>query len=101
MVRKEQALASMGAPRRMDEDEKRRRLEDMQRDAARHERWKDQKIAVAELCDKQIDEQEAKTREGSDPKYSRGVRQEAYLNSGASMADRVKNQRHRRQMHIN
>jgi len=100
-VRKEQALASRGAPRRMDEEEKRRRIDEMQRDAARHERWKDQKIAVAELRDKQIEEREAKMREGSDQKYLRDVRQEAYLDSGASMGDRVKNQRHRRQRHIN
>lgn len=100
-VRKELALASRGAPRRMDEEEKRQRLEQMQLDAAKHEKYKDARIANAELREREKEELDAKMRMTSDQKYFRGIRQEAYMESGTTVADRLKNQRHRRQKHIN
>mmetsp|Transcript_107122 Transcript_107122/g.332868 ORF Transcript_107122/g.332868 Transcript_107122/m.332868 type:complete len:349 (+) Transcript_107122:133-1179(+) len=99
--RKEAALASRGAPRRMAEAEKRQRLEQMQLDAARHERHKDGRIAAAERREKEQEELEASMRRSSDQRYFREIRQEAYMDSTATMADRLKNQRHRRQKNIN
>jgi len=100
-ARKEAAIASRGAPRRMDEDEKRRRLEQMQHDAVSHERYKDHRIASAEQREREQEEREARMRMNSDQKYFREIRQEAYMDSGGTMADRLKNQRHRRQKNLN
>jgi len=98
--RKQAALASRGAPRRMDEDTKRRRLEQMREDAARHERSKDQRIASAEQKEKEQADLELKMRQTSDQKYFRDMREQVYTESGASMADRLRTQRHRRQKDI-
>lgn len=100
--RKEAALASRGAPRRMAEDEKQRRLEQMRSDAQKHERSKDLRIASAEQRDKDIEEMEKRMRASSDQSYFRDVRQEAYMgDSSGNVADRLRNQRHRRQRNIN
>merc|ERR1712048_1314885 len=86
--RKEAALASRGAPRRMSDEEKRRRLEQMQADAQRHEKGKDFRIADAERRDKEIEEREM--RNTSNQKYFREIRQEAYMgDSSGNVADRI------------
>lgn len=95
--RKAAALASRGAPRRMDEADKKRRLEQMQLDAAKHEKFKDHRIANAERREKEVEELEAKMRMNSDQSYLRGMRQDAYMEGNGSVADRLKTQRHRRQ----
>mmetsp|Transcript_83089 Transcript_83089/g.220460 ORF Transcript_83089/g.220460 Transcript_83089/m.220460 type:complete len:358 (-) Transcript_83089:73-1146(-) len=100
-ARKEAALASRGAPRRMSEEEKRQRLERMSQDARSHERFKDHRIASAEQTEREQAEREAKMRMGSDQKYFREIRQDAYMDSGSTVADRLKNQRHRRQKQLN
>lgn len=100
--RKEAALASRGAPRRMSEDEKRRRLEQMQADAQRHEKGKDFRIADAERRDKEIEDREKEMRNTSNQKYFREIRQEAYMgDSSGNIGDRIRNQRHRRQKNMN
>lgn len=99
--RKEAALASRGAPRRMSEEEKQRRLEQMQADAQRHEKGKDFRIADAERRDKEIEDREKEMRNTSNQKYFREIRQEAYMgDSSGNVADRIRNQRHRRQKHM-
>lgn len=100
--RKQAALASRGAPRRMDEDEKRRRLEQMRADAERHDRNKDQRCAASELREKEIEELEKKMRNNSDQKYFRDMRHQAYMgDTSGTVADRLRNQRHRRQKNVN
>ncbi|CAE7719269.1 CWC25 [Symbiodinium pilosum] len=99
---KEAALASRGLGRRLTEEEKERRVEQMRVDAKKHEKMKDQRIATAEEREKQIEELEAKMREKSDQKYFRDLRKDAYAGDAeTTMADRLKNQRHRRQKHLN
>jgi len=97
---KEEALASRGAPKRMDEDEKRRRIEQMQVDAKTHVASTDKRLADAEQKQKETDEREAKNRSGSDQKYFKDMREQAYMEDNASMSERLKNQRHRRQKGI-
>jgi len=97
---KEQALASRGAPKRMDEDEKRRRIEQMQSDAKTHVASTNQRLEIAEKKQKETDDREAKNRAQSDQKYFKEMREQAYMQDDASMADRLKNQRHRRQKGI-
>mmetsp|Transcript_67272 Transcript_67272/g.169775 ORF Transcript_67272/g.169775 Transcript_67272/m.169775 type:complete len:341 (+) Transcript_67272:94-1116(+) len=100
--RKDAALASRGAPRRMDEEEKRRRLEQMSQDARTHERSKDARIASADQREREIEDLEKKMRQNSDQKFFREMREKAYMgDEGASVAERLRNQRHRRQKHIN
>merc|ERR1719215_135556 len=98
--RKEQALASRGAPKRMDEEEKRRRIEQMQSDAKTHVASTNQRLEIAEKKQKETDEREARNRAQSDQKYFKEMREQAYIEDDASMADRLKNQRHRRQKGI-
>merc|ERR1712136_406930 len=95
------ALASRGATKRLNEEEKRQRLEEMQRTAARHEAHKDRRIADAELKAKEQDEADLHMRRTSDQKFFRGMREQAYMQSEGSVADRLKSQRHRRQKHLN
>mmetsp|Transcript_101959 Transcript_101959/g.161143 ORF Transcript_101959/g.161143 Transcript_101959/m.161143 type:complete len:360 (+) Transcript_101959:86-1165(+) len=103
--RKRQALESRGAPRRMDEDEKKRRYEQMVKDAKSHDAMKNRRISEAERKEKEQAELEEKQREaskkirdkGGDQEYFRKIREEAYMESNAKVADRLKNQRHRRQ----
>jgi len=98
--RKRQALESRGAPKRMDEEEKRRKLEQMQADAKSHDSHKNRRLAEAEQKQKEQEELEAKMRANSDQKYFREMREKAYMEENSSMADRLKNQRHRRQKGI-
>eukprot|EP00403_Amphidinium_massartii_P018811 CAMPEP_0178421934 /NCGR_PEP_ID=MMETSP0689_2-20121128/26907_1 /TAXON_ID=160604 /ORGANISM="Amphidinium massartii, Strain CS-259" /LENGTH=340 /DNA_ID=CAMNT_0020043469 /DNA_START=71 /DNA_END=1090 /DNA_ORIENTATION=+ len=98
---RDEAFASRGAPRRMSEEEKKRRLEQMESDAKRHEASKDQRIANAAKREKEIEEQEAQARAKGDNTYMKKFRNEAYLESEGSMADRLKTQRHRRQKGLN
>merc|ERR1712136_734050 len=95
------ALASRGATKRLNEEEKRQRLEEMQRTAARHEAHKDRRIADAELKAKEQDEADLHMRRTSDQKFFRGMREQAYMQSEGSVADRLKSQRHRRQKRLN
>lgn len=97
---KRQALESRGAPKRMDEDEKRKRIEQMQSDAKTHDASLRKRIAEAEVKQKDIDDNEAKNRANSDQKYFRDMREQAYMEENSSMSDRLKNQRHRRQKGI-
>eukprot|EP00434_Breviolum_minutum_P031462 symbB.v1.2.027825.t1/scaffold2886.1/size67984/6 len=99
---KDAALASRGLGRRMTDEEKDQRVQQMRVDAKKHERIKDDRIASAEDKEKQIEELEAKMREKSDQKYFRDLRKDAYAaDAEMSVADRIKTQRHRRQKHIN
>merc|ERR1712060_848599 len=87
--RKAAAIASRGAPRRMDEDEKRRRYEQMKKDAESHEKHKDKRIAAAEERDRHVEELEAKMRNQNDQSYFKEMRTDAYMgNSNANVADR-------------
>jgi len=97
---KAQALASRGLAGRLDEDEKRRRVEQMQVDAKTHDNIKTKKIAAAEAHDKETEDKEAKNRAHSDQKYFRDMREQAYMEENSSMSERLKNQRHRRQKGI-
>jgi len=99
--RRDAALASRGATRRMDEDERRRRVEEMQSDAKRHEMSKDARIAAAEKREQEIEETEKRMRQNSDQKYFKEMRAQAYMGDEGSLADRMKNQRHRRQKNLN
>jgi len=99
--RKELALASRGAPRRMSEEEKKRKLDEMRADANRHDKRKDERILAAEKYEKEIDERDEKSRATSDQSYLREVRKEAFGGGQDSMADRLKSQRHRRQKNMN
>eukprot|EP00927_Polykrikos_kofoidii_P078214 TRINITY_DN7505_c0_g1_i1.p1 TRINITY_DN7505_c0_g1~~TRINITY_DN7505_c0_g1_i1.p1 ORF type:complete len:350 (+),score=102.00 TRINITY_DN7505_c0_g1_i1:77-1126(+) len=100
--RRDAALASRGAPRRMDDSEKKRKLAEMAADAAKHDRMKDQRIAVAEAVQREQDEKDARGRQNSDQKYLRDLRHEAYVgDSDMTMADRLKSQRHRRAKNLN
>lgn len=100
---KDQALASRGLGRRLTEEEKERRVEQMRVDAKKHEKMKDQRIASTEEREKQIEELEAKMRDKSDQKYFRDLRKDAYAGDTKemTMADRLQTQRHRRQKHLN
>jgi len=97
---KRQALDSRGAPRRMDEDEKKRRYDEMVNDAKSHDAMKTRRISEAERKEKEQVELEEKMREKSGKSkkdvFSK-IREEAYMESNANVADRLKNQRHRRQ----
>mmetsp|Transcript_46021 Transcript_46021/g.127813 ORF Transcript_46021/g.127813 Transcript_46021/m.127813 type:complete len:344 (-) Transcript_46021:77-1108(-) len=99
--RRDAALASRGAPRRMDEEAKRRKLEQMKADAEKHDKHKDDRIADAERRQKEQDDKEAKMRANSDQSYFREIRKDAYTNSDQSMAERLKTQRHRRAKNLN
>merc|ERR1712087_524988 len=100
--RKEESLASRGAPRRMDEAEKKRRLEQMQQDARQHERSKGMRITQAERRDKEIEEMEKQMRANSSQQYFREMRSEAYMgDASGNVGDRLRNQRHRRQKNLN
>mmetsp|Transcript_63879 Transcript_63879/g.207600 ORF Transcript_63879/g.207600 Transcript_63879/m.207600 type:complete len:94 (-) Transcript_63879:116-397(-) len=86
----------------MGEDEKRRRIEQMQMDAKTHERSKDKRIEAAEKKDSEVDDLEKRMRINSDQKYFRDMREKAYMgDENQSVADRLKNQRHRRQKNLN
>lgn len=98
--RKKQAIESRGAPKRMDEDEKRRRLEQMSADAKTHDATKSKRISAAEVKDGAQDELETKQRATSDQKYFREMRQQTYMEENGSMADKIKNQKGRRQKGI-
>lgn len=99
---KDAALASRGLGRRMTDEEKDQRVQQMRVDAKKHERMKDDRIASAEDREKQIEELEAKMRGKSDQKYFRDLRKDAYAaDAEMSVADRIKTQRHRRQKNIN
>jgi len=93
--RKDLALASRGACKRMDEEERKRKLDAMMGDAAVHDRYKDRRIADAEKREKEQDEKEERGRQTGGHSYLSEVRKEAYSMDG-SVADRLKSQRHRR-----
>lgn len=97
---RDEALASRGAPRRMSDEEKKRRIEQMQSDATSHQRQKDIKIAHAEQRAKAIEELEAEMRQKSDQTVFKKMREDAYSGEN-SLADRLQNQRHRRQKNLN
>eukprot|EP00928_Gymnodinium_smaydae_P026538 TRINITY_DN2080_c0_g1_i1.p1 TRINITY_DN2080_c0_g1~~TRINITY_DN2080_c0_g1_i1.p1 ORF type:complete len:342 (+),score=104.90 TRINITY_DN2080_c0_g1_i1:129-1154(+) len=99
--RRDAAVNSRGAPRKMSEEEKQRRLEQMKADAARHEKSKDERIRSAEQREKELEERDAQMRAKSDQSYFREMRKEAYAGEEGTMADRLKSQRHRRQKHLN
>lgn len=100
--RRDAALASRGAAKKMSEEEKRRRLEQMRNDAQSHEKGKDQRIAAADKREREIEELEKKMRLNSDQSYFKEIREQAYMgDKDASVADRIRNQRHKRQKHIN
>mmetsp|Transcript_116075 Transcript_116075/g.248257 ORF Transcript_116075/g.248257 Transcript_116075/m.248257 type:complete len:341 (-) Transcript_116075:58-1080(-) len=99
--RRDKALASRGAASRMSEEEKQRRVDQMRQDAARHSKHVDDRIAAAEQREKEIGELEKDMRNNSDQKYFRDMRTSAYSDSNATLEDRMKSQRHRRQKHIN
>merc|ERR1719428_1548909 len=84
---------------RMDEAEKRRRLEAMTQDAAQHEARKDDRIAASAKRDKEQEELEAKLRQTGDQRLFKEMRSQAYGGEG-SMADRLQTQRNRRQRNI-
>merc|ERR1712232_211125 len=86
---KEEALASRGAPRRMTEEEKAKRLAQMRADANTHELTKDKKIADAERKEKEIERLEAEIRNSNQKNFIGEIRQEAYMESTSSMADRL------------
>eukprot|EP00929_Paragymnodinium_shiwhaense_P003099 TRINITY_DN103501_c0_g1_i1.p1 TRINITY_DN103501_c0_g1~~TRINITY_DN103501_c0_g1_i1.p1 ORF type:complete len:369 (-),score=127.67 TRINITY_DN103501_c0_g1_i1:163-1191(-) len=94
--RKDKALASRGAPRRMSEDEKARKLAEMKADAERHEKRKDDRIAAAHEAEKKIEAFEEEQRaKGGD--YLNKVRKDVYNDAGGgNLADRLKSQRNRR-----
>jgi len=100
---KDAAMASRGLGRRLTEEEKDQRVEMMRVDAKKHERHKDGRIAAAKKKDAEIEEQEEKMRKTSDQKYFREMRKDAYGGGDmeASLADRLKSQRHRRQKNLN
>mmetsp|Transcript_125894 Transcript_125894/g.352495 ORF Transcript_125894/g.352495 Transcript_125894/m.352495 type:complete len:335 (+) Transcript_125894:136-1140(+) len=101
-ARRDAALASRGAPRKMSDEERQRRLEQMREDAQKHERHKDKRIAAAEEHEQQIEEKEKEMRAKSDQSYFREIRSKAYMgDEGATVADRLKNQRHRRAKNLN
>lgn len=97
---KEAALASRGAPRRMNDEEKQRRLQEMQADARRHESSKDQRIAAASRKEREQEEADTQMRRTSDQKYFREMREQAYAEGEGTVADRLRSQRHRRQRQI-
>mmetsp|Transcript_106282 Transcript_106282/g.188979 ORF Transcript_106282/g.188979 Transcript_106282/m.188979 type:complete len:334 (-) Transcript_106282:65-1066(-) len=100
---KEAALASRGLGRKLTEEEKNERVEMMRVDAQKHERHKDRRIDRALQKDKEIEEMEEKMRKSSDQKYFRDMRKDAYGGGDmdASLSDRLKSQRHRRQKNLN
>eukprot|EP00933_Yihiella_yeosuensis_P005001 TRINITY_DN109409_c0_g1_i1.p1 TRINITY_DN109409_c0_g1~~TRINITY_DN109409_c0_g1_i1.p1 ORF type:complete len:343 (+),score=106.55 TRINITY_DN109409_c0_g1_i1:83-1111(+) len=102
------ALASRGVGRNLTEEEKQRRVDAMRADAQKHERHKDKRIAAAEIKDKEIEDQELKMRQQSalageeNNKLFGEMRKQVYMeNTEANVADRLKNQRHRRQKNMN
>jgi len=97
---RDKAMASRGLCGRLDEDEKRRRIEEMQTNAKKHDSFKTKRIAEAEVKQKEIDDAEVKNRANSDQKYFRDMREQAYMEENSSMGDRLKNQRSRRQKGI-
>ncbi|CAK0789955.1 unnamed protein product [Prorocentrum cordatum] len=99
--RRDKALASRGATKRLSEEERKEALERMRGDAARHEALKDRKIAAAEQAERQQEEKEASMRNKNEQSYFKDVRAKAYGDEGATVADRLRNQRHRRQKHLN
>jgi len=101
-AQRDAALASRGAARRLSEEERARRIEEMRADADRHERSKDARIAAAEKHDREEEEREKEMRRRSDQKYFREIRSQAYMGEeSSSVADRLKNQRHRRAKNLN
>lgn len=100
-ARRDAALASRGASRRLTEEEKQSRYEQMKVDAALHEQHKDKRIASAELREKQIEELESKMRANSDQTFFKDIRKQAYMGSEGTIADRLKNQRGRRGKNLN
>lgn len=100
-ARRDAALASRGASQRMTEEEKQRRFDQMKADAATHERHKDARIVAAEKREKEIEEMESKLRANSDQSYFKEMRKQTYMDSDLSVADRLKNQRHRRGKNLN
>merc|ERR1711953_331186 len=99
--RKDLALASRGASKRMSEEDRKRKLDEMKSDAASHDRYKDRRIADAERKEKEIEAKEAEMRAKSDQSYFRDIRKDAYTNSDQNLADRLKSQRHRRGKNLN
>ncbi|CAJ1346919.1 unnamed protein product [Effrenium voratum] len=99
---KDAALASRGLGRRLTDEEKEQRVQQMRVDAKKHERMKEDRIASADVREQQIEELEAKMRDKSDQKYFRDLRKDAFAGDAEmSVADRIKSQRHRRQKNIN
>merc|ERR1712014_223911 len=99
--RKDAALASRGAPRRMSEEERKRKLEQMEADARKHEQRKDDRIEDAHRREKEREEKDAKMRATSDQSYFQKMRKDAYAGDEGTMADRLKSQRHRRAKGLN
>ncbi|CAE8604465.1 unnamed protein product, partial [Polarella glacialis] len=100
-ARRDAALASRGIGRRLTEAEKDARVEQMRADAKTHESHKDKRIANAEEYDKKIQDAEENMRNNSDQKFFRDIRQQATMDDNATLADRMKTQRSRRQKHLN
>lgn len=98
--RKEESVASRGLSHKMDDAEKKRRVEQMQADARAHDRHKDKRMEENARKAKEQEELEAKMRANSDQKYFKDMREQAYMDDNKSMSDRLKNQRHRRQKGI-
>lgn len=99
--RKDAALSSRGAPRRMDEEEKSRRYEEMRNDGRSHEASKDARIEANTDREKQMKDLEDKARlKGTDKKMFKEMRNDAYMGSDGSLADRLQTQRGRRQAGI-
>jgi len=100
--RKDASLASRGAPRRMTDEEKLRRIQQMEADAKSHERSKDKRILAAELKDKEMEEKEMRMRMENKQEYFGKVKKDVYMgDSVGNVADRLKNQRHRRGKNLN
>lgn len=105
--RRDKALASRGATKRLSEEERKEALERMRGDAAKHEAMKDRRISAAEEAERRQDEKDASMRNksaisvGGEGSYLKDVRAKAYGEEGLSVADRLRNQRSRRQKHLN
>lgn len=104
--RKEEALASRGMTSRISEEEKDRRYNEMKADAARHEQNKRVRIASADVREKEQEDKEARMRMSSSCQETgadlfKEMRKEAYMGDDKSVADRLKNQRHRRGKNLN
>lgn len=100
MVRRDAAMASRGAPRRMTEEEREAKFLEFKSDAKTHDRSKDTRIASAEAKEKLIDDAEKKMRTNGGAGFAQEMRQKAFADGENTVAERMKNQRARRQKGI-